>query len=331
MTPTSLRTVLAFIAGSIVPFVPAMVRAETLAFERAIPLPGVTGRIDHFSLDAAGGRLFVAALGHDSVEVVDLKKGAVVHSIAGLVEPQGVLYAPEDNRLFIANGDDGTLRVFDGTTFAPIKTLTFSSDADNLRYESKTRRFYVGYGSGALGVVNAATGDVVGDIPLGAHPEAFALESNGPRIFTNVPGAHEVAVADRRTGKTLATWSIGFAAANFPLALDEAHHRLFVGCRLPARLLVLDADSGKETAALDLHGDCDDLFYDADRHQIYASCGAGFIDVFTQADADHYPLRESIPTAPKARTCLFDGNRIYLAVPKQGDQPAEIRCYKVNP
>lgn len=321
----------ALIAVSMTPFVPATARADILTLERAIPLPGVEGRVDHFNLDAPGGRLFVAALGNDSVEVVDLKKGAVVHSITGLAEPQGVLYAPESNRLFIANGDDGTLRVFDGTTFAPIKTLTFSSDADNLRYEAGTRRAYVGYGGGALGVVDTATGEIVGDIPLNAHPEAFALESNGPRIFANVPGAHEVTVADRKTRKTMATWSIGFTAANFPLALDEAHHRLFIGCRLPARLLVLDTDSGKEVARLDLHGDCDDLFYDADRHQIYASCGAGFIDVFTQTDADHYPVRESISTAPKARTCLFDGNRIYLAVPKRGDQPAEIRCYKVNP
>jgi outer membrane protein assembly factor BamB len=331
MTPTPLRTVLALVVVSIVPFIFATARADTLTFERAILLPGVAGRIDHFNLDIARGRLFVAALGNDSVEVVDLKKGAVVHSIVGLAEPQGVLYAPESNRLFIANGDDGTLRVFDGMTFAPIKTLTFSGDADNLRYETGTRRIYMGYGSGALGVVDTATGEIVGDIPLSAHPEAFALESTGPRIFVNVPGAHEVTVADRKTGKTLATWSIGFAAANFPLALDEAHHRLFVGCRLPARLLVLDTDSGKEVAKMDLHGDCDDLFYDGDRHQIYASCGAGFIDVFAQADADHYPVRESIPTAPKARTCLFDGNRIYLAAPKQGDQPAEIRCYKVNP
>lgn len=312
-------------------FAVAHAASGSLTFERAVPLPGVEGRIDHFSLDAAGGRLFVAALGNNSVEVVDLKKNAVVHSITGLAEPQGVLYAPESNRLFIANGDDGTLRVFDGTTFAPINTLSFSDDADNLRHDAAAKRVYAGCRSGALGIVDAVTGKIIGEIPLDAHPEAFALETDGPRIFVNVPGAHEVTVVDRKTGKTIATWSIGFAAANFPMALDEADRRLFVGCRLPARLLVFDTTTGREIAKCDLHGDCDDLFYDANRHLIYASCGAGFIDIFSRAEADHYTLRESVATAPRARTCFFDGKHIYLAVPKHDDQPAEIRCYRVNP
>ncbi|HTQ31003.1 MAG TPA: YncE family protein [Opitutaceae bacterium] len=302
-----------------------------LVLEQAIPLPGIEGRIDHLSLDAARGRLFVAALGHNSVEVVDLKKGAVAQSITGLAEPQGVLYAPESNRLFVANGDDGTLRVFDGATLARIKTFSLSADADNLRYDAWTGRVYVGCRRGALDIVDAGADRILGDVSLDAHPEAFALETGGPRIFVNVPGAHEIAVVDRTAQKTIAHWPIGLAAANFPLALDETDHRLFVGCRLPARLLVFDTTTGREIAKCDLHGDCDDLFYDVSRRQIYASCGAGFIDVFAQADAGHYALCESVATAPKARTSFFDGDRIYLAVPKRGDQPAEIRCYRLRP
>ena len=316
---------------SLLLFISPLCHAAALTFERAIPLPGVEGRIDHFSLDAAGGRLFVSALGNDSVEVLDLKKGIAIHSITGLAEPQGVLYAPESNRLFIANGGDGTLRMFDGTTFTQIKTVSFSGDADDLRYDDNARRVIVGYGRGGIGLVDAATGVIAGEIPLRAHPEASALEAGGPRIFVNVPGAHEVAVVDRKTGKVIAQWPLGWAAANFPLALDEADHRLFVGCRLPARLLVFATDSGREIARCDLHGDCDDLFYDASRRRIYGSCGAGFIDVFSQIDADHYVLRESVATVPRARTSLFDGLRLYLAVPKSGDQPAEIRCYRIAP
>ena len=309
----------------------AQAAPSSLNLERTIPLPGVEGRIDHFGLDVAGDRLFVSALGSDSVEVLDLKKGAVVHAITGLAEPQGVLYAPASRRLFVANGDDGTLRIFDGETFAQIQTISFSDDADDLRYDAAARCVVVGYGRGGIGLVEAATGRVTERISLPAHPEAFEAERSGPRIFVNVPGAHEVAVLDRKTGKVTATWSIGFAAANFPLALDEADHRLFVGCRLPARLLIFDTEAGKEIAKCDLHGDCDDLFYDPVRRQIYASCGAGFIDIFSQTDADHYSLRESVATAPKARTSFFDGKEIFLAVPKHEDRPAEIRCYRLNP
>ena len=322
------RTTLTFLGA----FVGALLtaRGEALTLTRTIALPHVEGRIDHFAHDVAGARLFVAGLGNNSVEVVDLKSGRVVRSIAGFAEPQGIFFVPGLNRLYIANGGDGALRVFDGTTFAAIATIKFSDDADNLRYEAATQRIYVGYGDGALGVVDATNNKIVGDIRLGGHPESFQLEQDGTRIFVNVPRARQVAVLDRVQRKVVAAWTTGSAAGNFPMALDEARHRLFLACRSPARLLVLDTGSGRELASLKLHGDCDDLFFDAERHQLYASCGEGFIDIFTQIEADHYALTESVPTTAKARTCFFDGRQIYLAVPKVGGRDAEIRVYAVH-
>ena len=237
---------------------------------------------------------------------------------------------PEFNRLYIANGGDGALRVYDGTTFAPVTVVQFADDADNVRYDAAAKQVYAGYGSGSLGIIDAATNMVVGDIPLGAHPESFQIEKNGSRVFINVPRSHHVAVANRDERKATGTWALGMVAANFPMALDEASHRAFVGCRTPSRLLVFDTLSGKEVAKLDLHGDCDDLFFDATRRQIYASCGEGFIDVFSQTDADHYALKIAAKTVAKARTCFYRGDKIYLAVPKRRDQDAEIRCYKLN-
>lgn len=305
-------------------------RGETLTLVRTIPLSRVEGRIDHFALDAAGARLFVAALGNNTVEVVDLKAGKVVRAITGLAEPQGIFFVPGLNRLYVANGGDGALRVFDGTTLAAIATVKFSGDADNVRYDAAAQRIYIGYGDGALGVVDAAKNIVVADIPLSAHPESFQLEKDGARIFVNVPRARHVAVVDRVQRKIVATWSTGAVTANFPMALDEPHHRLFIACRTPARLLVLDTASGREVATLAMRGDCDDLFFDAPRRQLYAACGEGFIEIFTQTDADHYALRESVPTVPKARTCFFDGQQIYLAVPKAVPRDAEVRVYEVN-
>ena len=307
----------------------ALAAASTLTLERTIPLPGVSGRIDHFGFDAGGGRLFVAALGNNTVEVIDLKQGRVVHSISGLAEPQGTCFVAEFNRLFVASGGDGTLRLFDGTSLEQTKSLTLGEDADNVRYDVSAKQILVGYGDGALAVVDAAAGTAIADIALSGHPESFQMEKGGPRVFINVPRSHQIAVANRQQKKTTVTWPVT-ASANFPMALDEANHRLLVACRSPARLLVLDSESGREIASLDLHGDCDDLFFDAARHQIYASCGEGFIDVFIQHDADHYALKESVGTIARARTCFFDGQQIYLAVPRCGEQSAEIRCYRVD-
>jgi YVTN family beta-propeller protein len=304
--------------------------AQTLTLSRTILLPGVEGRIDHFSLDTDGERLFVAALGNNTVEVVDLKAGKVIRSVGGFSEPQGILYLPEFQRLYVANGGDGTLRIFDGTTFASIAVLKFAGDADNLRYDSSTKKIYVGYGSGALGIVDAEKNVIVGNIPLSAHPESFQLEKNGTRIFVNVPSSHKISVEDRVTKKSLGSWSLGLVVANFPMALDDENHRAFVACRLQARLLIFDTQSDREIAKLDLHGDCDDVFYDAARRQIYASCGEGFIDVFSQVDADHYTLKESVKTVSKARTCLFYNQHLYLAIPLRGSEPAQIREYVVT-
>jgi len=308
-----------------------ILRGDVLTLERTIPLPTVSGRIDHFGFDAAGGRLFVAALGNNTVEVIDLNQGRVIHSIGGLSEPQGISYVAEFNRLFVANGGDGVLRIFDGTTYGQASALALGDDADNVRYDATARQILVGYGSGGLATVDASTGKPVANVALSAHPESFQLEKSGGRVFVNVPRSDQIAVIDRQRGKVVATWPIRSAGSNFPMATDESTHRVFVACRSPACLLVFETATGKEMARLELHGDCDDLYFDPARHQIYASCGQGFIDVFAQTDADHYALREAVPTVAKARTCFFDGQQIYLAVPRRGEQPAEIRCYKVNP
>jgi hypothetical protein len=308
----------------------SLVHAEpSFVLRRTIPLPDVQGRIDHFALDAAGERLFVAALGNHTVEVIDLRAGKVTRSLAGFEEPQGLAYVAEFKRLYVADGGDGEVHVFGGESLEPVAKIPFGDDADNLRYDAAAKRLYVGYGSGGLGVIDPATDQKTGNIALTGHPESFQLEAGGSRIFVNLPGSHVVGVVDRARATVTGTWKLGFVAANFPMTLDEAHHRLFVGCRMPARLLVFDTESGRQVAKLDLHGDCDDLFYDEPRRRLYASCGEGFIDVFAQTDADHYTPDESVKTVKGARSCFFDGERIFLAVPRDGGHAAEVREYGV--
>ena len=313
----------------------ATVRAQTAAplkLTQTIALPGVEGRIDHVAFDAAGERLFVCALGNNTVEVIDLRKAERIHSITGLGAPQGIVYIPELDRLFVANDKGGICKIYDAKSFQTVGELNFNDDADNVRYDDATKKIYVGFGSGGIAVVNAPDGKQIGSIKLSAHPEAFELEKQGKRIFINVPNSRDVAVIDRDKGEVIATWKTDLAFGNFPMALDETNHRLFVACRLPAKLVVLNTDSGEVVAKIDISGDPDEVFYDSKRHRIYATCGAGKIDIIEQTGADAYRALAKIDTADGARTGLFVPERdtVFVAVPHRGSQQAEIRAYRVE-
>jgi DNA-binding beta-propeller fold protein YncE len=298
----------------------------------AIELPNVTGRIDHFGIDLRRRRLSIAALGNDTVEVVDFKEGIRKRSMRGFAEPQGVLHDPGTDRLFVANGKGDRVDIIDGASLSRIAKIDGLEDADNIRLDPDTHRIYVGYGNGALRAIEAATGKSVGDIQLAGHPEAFALEKKGSRIFVNVPTAHHVAVVDRAKGAVVSTWAVAEAEGNFPMALDEAGKRLFVGTRSPGLLLVYDIETGKVVARQEIGKDTDDLFFDAVRKRIYVICGEGRIDVVKQLDPDHYSLESTVSTAPRARTGLFvpENRRLYVAAPSIGASPARVLTYRVR-
>ena len=322
----------AFLAASCVCMTAAHGEEAALQLKQTVSLPDVEGRIDHLALDAAGERLFVCALGNNTVEVLDLRKGERIHSITGLGAPQGIVYIPELNRFFVANDKGGIFKIYDGKSYQTVGELDFKDDADNVRYDSATKQIYVGFGSGGIGIINAAGGEQVGLIKLAAHPEAFELEKRGNRIFVNVPNARHVAVIDRDKGEVVATWKTGDASANFPMALDETNHRLFIGCRSPSKLVVLNTESGNLVASIGISSDIDDIFYDSKRHRIYAICGAGKIDIIEQTSADAYKALAKIDTANGARTGLFVPERdtIFVAVPHRGSQEAEIRAHQIE-
>jgi len=305
--------------------------SEPLHLVGTVPIPNVEGRIDHMSIDVKGQRLFVAALGNNTLEVIDIKNAKQLHTITGLHEPQGITYTSNTNRIYVANGSDGSLRIFDGTSFQLLKTIAYGDDADNVRYDAQEDRVWVGYGSGALGTINQ-DGAKLADIKLDAHPESFQLETKGPRIFVNLPRSQKIAVVDRKAGKVIASWTTGGPQANFPMALDEVDHRLFVVCRNPARMVVLDTSVGKVIATVPAVGDSDDVFYDAARKRIYATGGEGSISVFQQQDPDHYTEVAKITTVKGARTGYFspDLNRLFVAARRDGSHPAEIRIYQAQ-
>jgi DNA-binding beta-propeller fold protein YncE len=331
LTPTRFVLIeLTFVIGVIGGLLPSCLGKdnEALRLEKEIPLPGVEGRIDHFSVDSAGQRLFIAALGNGSIEIVDTKRAERLSEIKGLAEPQGLYYDSEAGHLYVATGEDGKLRVYEGKSLNLLQTLEFGNDADNVRRDPETGNIWVGYGSGGLGIINSA-GQKVGSVVLNSHPEAFLFEESGDRIFANVPKQLGVSVIDRWKRAVIAKWGVGGTLANYPMALDDHNKRLFVGCRLPARLVILDTGTGRIVATLPTVGDTDDIFYDGAKQQIYVIGGDGAVEVFRQRDPDHYQSMGRTATGAGARTGLFvaSSNRLYVAVPHRGPQAARVLVY----
>jgi DNA-binding beta-propeller fold protein YncE len=311
------------------------VRSEDeLKLLKKIDLPGVSGRIDHMALDLESNWLFVAALGNHSVEVVDLAKGSVAQSLPGFPEPQGVLLLPETHELVVTNGGSRNADVYDSRSLRKIQSIQLKEDNDNIRYDTSAKLAYVGCGSGshsALAILDLTRHAKAGEIALSGHPESFQLEQAGTRIFVNVPASGAIEVIDRRQGRVVSAWQVS-ARKNYPMALDEAHHRLFIGARDPAKLLVLDTQSGQTVASLDSVGDADDIFYVAASGTIYVSGGEGFVYVFKQLDADRYSLVSPVPTAKGARTSLYVPERklLIVAAPNNPTAPAQILVYAID-
>jgi DNA-binding beta-propeller fold protein YncE len=319
-----------FAIASLLLFAVIQPAGPPLALVKTIELPGVEGRIDHLAFDPDGGHLLVAALGNNSVEVLDTQASAHLKHLAGFQEPQGIAYIADVHAVAIANGQGTGAQMIDGGDFHALRTIALGDDADNVRYDAAAKRFYVGYGGGALAAIDSS-GRLIGRVPLAAHPESFQLESAGPRIYVNVPSAGHIAVVDRQAMRVVATWPVTAARANYPMALDEEGRRLFIGCRRPAAALVYDTASGKQLASFQIVGDTDDVFFDAARNRLYVTGGDGFVDVFSTADGKYDRLAH-MATAAGARTSLFvkQQSRLYVAVPHRGSQRAAIQVFEAR-
>jgi DNA-binding beta-propeller fold protein YncE len=315
--------------------------SSPLILTAQIPLSGVQGRFDHFSFDPGEpGRIFISALGNNSVEVLNTVEGTAVHRIADIPEPQGIAFAVGLNKIFVASRK-GKLYIYDGTDYTLETTIDYNADVDNLRYEAPSKRVYVGYGDedkAAIGVVDATTNQRLDEVyPIGAHPESYQLETSGPNIYVNLEDLKQVGVINRTT-KMLTKWELpNKFEENFPMALDEADHRLFIVTRTPPRLVVYDTHSGHVVATEPCVADVDDLYYDANHKRVYIPGGQGFIDVFQQNDADRYEPLTRIATVIGARTAGFTPrigkkgqDRLFLAVPSTPGKEAAVWAYTVQ-
>ena len=305
-----------------------------LKLVQKIPLPGVQGRMDHITVDVDGKRLFIPANDEkqNTVEVIDLKAGKRISSIPGQSRPQGTFYSSDFNKLFVTNGTDGTYKIFRGDSFKLIDSLPLGADANQVGYDPDTKYLYAGFGdrnSGALAIIDTSSNQHIGDIKTDARPGGITFEKSGPRIFVNLNGATKLGVLDRKTREQIATWSVTGAENYGPLALDEAHHRLFLGSRKPPMLIVFDIDSGRQITQLESVPSIDGLWYDAARKRIYAT-GNGYIAVYNQKGADDYTPMVKVASEgdsqPSIWVPLF--SRLYISVMQNGDRDAEILVYE---
>jgi DNA-binding beta-propeller fold protein YncE len=302
-----------------------------LVLETKIALGEVRGRIDHLAIDMKRQRLFVAELGNNSLGVVDLASGTVLRRITGLSEPQGVAYAPFADSIYVANAGDGSVRVLRGNDLAPIGRIDLGDDADNVRVDALRNRVLVGYGKGALAVVDPGSRTKTAEIRLKAHPEGFQLDETAARVFVNVPDAREIEVVDLAGGSTRSLPTQG-AESNFPMAIDAVAHRVLVVFRSPPTLMALSSEDGHVVTKAETCGDADDVFVDPKRHRVYVSCGEGVVDIFEQQEAAHRRLAR-VPTVPGARTSLFapELDRLFVAVRARSNEPAAIWVFRPVP
>jgi len=301
-----------------------MAQSAPLSVETKIALGDIHGRIDHLAVDLNRQRLYVAELGNDTVGVIDLQQRKVINRLAGLKEPQGIAYEPSTDTVYVANGGDGSVRLYKGAELQPLTRLALGDDADNVRVDPDTHYVWVGYGRGALAAIDPVSLKTVFEIPLQGHPESFRLDPQQSQIFVNVPDAGEIAVVDRKARRQIGSWKTSPLTANYPLILDGPQTVLAV-FRHPARVGIFQKQDGRLLQALDTCDDSDDVFADARRGRLYVTCGAGFVEIFAHEGSAYHSVGK-LATASGARTSLFvpELDRLYLAVRAQRNEPATI-------
>ncbi len=298
----------------------------------------VKGHFDHFGVDLAHDRLFATPEDSKSVIVFNLKTGAETGKIEGIGRPHAVLYRADLNRIYITDGDEGALKIFDGSTYKPLGSVKLLVDSDSIGYDPVSKYLYIDNGGGdahqeysMLSVVDTTLSKKLADIKIdGDTLEAMALSKMTPRLYVNNPAKNQIDVVNRTNRTVVTTWPITRGKKNVAMALDEKDHRLFSACR-SGQIVVLDTQNGKELQALPIVAGVDDLTYDEQSKRLYAS-GDGAVDVYQQEDADHYKLLGKVPTASGGRTSRLvpRSHRFFVAAPQSGSESARVLAYQVQ-
>jgi DNA-binding beta-propeller fold protein YncE len=328
----------------------APVSAETAAagaplrLMRTIPLPSIKGDFDHFGVDLAGNRLFLAAEEHHTLELFELSSGKPLRSIPGFQTPHSMVLLLDQNQIYVIDGGpegghEGAARILNATTYKVEKSIKLSADADALSYDAANHMLYVTNGGkeahedfSLVTVIDTAKGERVDEFKVSsANLEAITLQRSGPLMYVNARDKNQIAVVDRSAQAVKAMWQLKLIQHNTPLFLDEAAHRLLLAGRKPGRFGAVDSESGQEVAAMPAGDDVDDMAFDPASKRIYLACGEGFVDVFQQIDADHYQElgRASTTLGAKTGVLVPQLNRYFAVAARKGKVPAKLFMFEV--
>ncbi len=308
-----------------------------LSLARTIPLPGITGKFDHFAIDESNNRLFSAATSSHAVLVIDLSNDKVIQTLTGFGKPHGLAWVASTKRLFAADGQKGELDVFEGTPLKQIRSIKLSEDADDMVYDPNTALLYVGHGGtdasnpSSVAVIDTHTLATLSEIPVAAHPEALEIDEGNDRIFVNISDAGTILVIDGKTHTVSKQWTLREKKGNTPLAFDAKDNLLLVGCRTPAELVVLNGKTGDQITELSSDQGADDLFYDEAHHRAYLITGSGAVNSYLVSVDGKLQALATTKTLAGAKTGLLvlSQNALFVGVPSTSSS-SEIRVYAIG-
>jgi len=299
-------------------------------------VPGVERKWDHFAADIPSNRLFVSSEEEPVIEIFDLRTGKHLQTLTDFKETHNVLPIPALKKLLVVDGGASEIKVLDYISYKVTGRIALTIDADPIVYDTDKKLLYVVNGGRAaktpyclISVVDVVREKKLADLTLDTNRlESMALDKSGHRLFVNMTGANEIGVIDRGKRALVQKWPLSDSKENVPMQYDEINHRLFVVTRKPSTFIVLNTDTGKVVATLNVPDFVDDLAFDSNLHRLYAIAGGGegAVSVIAQRDPDVYEVIATVPTKPGAKTGTFvpELNRLYVGVPTREKQEAQI-------
>jgi DNA-binding beta-propeller fold protein YncE len=282
---------------------------------------GGDGGWDYLSVDSAGRRLYVS---HGTkVVVFDIDKDAVVGEIADTPGVHGLAVASELKRGFTSNGRENKASIVDLQTLKTLSQVDTGQNPDGMLFEPGQQEVYMFNGRGhSATVFEAGSGKVVATIPMSGKPEFAAADPQAGRVYNNIEDKNEVAVIDTKTHQVVATWPIAPGEEASGMAIDLAHHRLFLGCGNKL-MVMMDSTTGKVVASVPIGEGVDANAFDPGTQLAFSSCGSGTVTIAKQEAPDKLTVVQTLTTEPRARTMTLDPktHRIYLASARFEAQP----------
>jgi DNA-binding beta-propeller fold protein YncE len=308
---------------------------------KSVDLPGYSGDFDHFAADYDHNRLLLAAENHGTLEVFDLKTLDHLGTVTGFGNPHSILVRKGVATAFVTDSTKQNATIRDAISYAKKQTVNLTLGSDTAKYDAVSNILYVVTGgkdvdmkTANLEAVNPDTGAKLGSIVFhDNHVEAMAFVESDPRLFINLTQTNKLAVVDRKSMKVIATWPVPPAQQNAMVAFDPAQHRLYVVCRSPGMVVVMNSDTGAVVGTQPAPLRADEVQYDESSHRLYVPGGEGYMGIYDTSDPNHLRIVEKVTTAPGAKTALLIPamHRLFLAVsPGESKAMAKVLTYEVH-